>query len=582
MEIKETTIKKHSPRLVEVESKTQAQSTLPTVSKSDESPPATPFLPTSNSSLLVRRFFAWMTDSVIISFLALVVETIMVLAIFQANNSYLPNYSDLFSYDALATYVLIWLLTTLYNFVPLPFLFLTSVFIQRTPAPVQALLFFFPFLLAASITQFFYYVRFNSSSLGVSPGKFIFGLKTEGPAGETLTSKQVISRELVKQVCTSFLGIPLLLSLLYPPAGKQLLHDAIANTRVHDNSKTGVKKTSHKLAPFAAITSSLLIGFTLYQLAAPQLHELSLAPKLQAYRLMFGENSAAYKDLLWNDIEVLVFRFSDKSLRYQGQHLSKAQLTRLEAEIKWLERHENKTDKRFRDTYLNVISYFDNAKELIEQSTYMMKYLELAEETHDATLFSSSFNCTDGETRNAYGALADRLIERGESLENKSKAKDCFKQALALAERGIEMTRDKSYEEQMDALVMRRRAARLLGDSLLIRESLKQLTDLERKLFFKTLDKGTNPSTIYGVGSVYEMFNDLMTLSSLQESAGDLNDLKITVFHLQDIFKRAGHLQGQTRDRWQRVSPDEKSQLKHLAALFPEYAKTLLEMTGEK
>lgn len=581
MEIKRTNIEKQSTRLVEVESEASFQPSLPTVANKEQPPPATPVRPAKNSSLFVRRFFAWMTDSVIISLLALVVEMIVVMAMSLACNCSLPTFSEFLSYDAVSTYVLIWLFLALYNFAPLPFLFLTVVSLQRSHSSFEALLYSTLMLLAASITQIFYYVRFNSSSLGVSPGKFIFGLKTEDSAGKPLTTKQVIYRELLKQVSTSFLCIPSLLSLLYPPADKQLLHDAIAKTRVHDNSKTGEKKTSHKLAPFVAITSSLLTGFTLYQLAAPQLYELSLAPKLQAYKLIFGENSAVYKDLIWNDIGILTDRFSDPNIGYYGK-LSKTQIERLKAETNWLEGHENKTDKRFREAYRGAISYFDKTTDQEAISFYFKRFIELGERTHDPSLLAPNFHCSDGMDRNAYAAFADSLLSEGERQKKAPKAKDYFKQALLITERGIKMAKDKSSEEQIDAVIMRYRAAKYLGDSLIQRDSLKTLTDLERRLFLKEFAKGTNPRDIYGVGSVYEMFNNLMELASLQEGAGDATGLKVTAFYLQDIFNRAGHLDGWTKDRWQRISLDEKSQLKRLAVLFPEYAKTLLEMAGEK
>lgn len=546
----------------------------PPVAASESTKVATP------KTLFLRRLFAWMTDSVVISFLAGIAVFITVNAFQIAHDEDLTLLTLFAPERLLIGGLFCWIATGIYNFTPALSIYLILNIMLKNNSSLYGLVFAGASFLVASLVQQAYYVCFIASHLRATPGKILFGLKVESESGIQASKLSILTRELTKAASTGFICIPLLITWLFP--GRRFLHEALSWTKVMPEEHKARSKFGSALAPLAACTSTLLIGFVVCQLLAPLAYEFSISPKLAICKITFGAHSKPYRDQLWEHIDSIFYRYKNPSNRSEQNHsLTPHELAVFDEEIEQLSKYENPSNPRFRAAYRDAIRHFDFKDAGATKERYLRRFIYSNEGTKDQSFLQTLFHCSDGHERNAYGALADHLISMGERTESKDKAKEYFRQAWIAGVRGTVKLEGKSAAILVDAVATKARAAQQFKDKAILAAALKELIPLEITLYENS--KGdTYPREISGVGSVYELFNDLLALAEFQVNRNDFAGLDKTLSTMTSIFEKYRKVDTWVEDRFRRISPDEATQLEHYARLCPKYAKTLNFMAGNR
>lgn len=539
-------------------------------------PPAVAPEAATSKTLFMRRLFAWMTDSVLISLLAGIAVFICVTG-FEIARQYNVNYMEIFSPERLLLGSLFfWIAVAIYNFAPVLSIFLILNIMFKTHASLESFAFACSTFIVASLVQQAYYLIFTEGHKQATPGKIIFGLKVETESGTRASRPSILTREMIKAVSSGFLGIPLLFTLFFPE--RRLLHEAISRTKV---VSVEPKKVGNSLAPIAACISTLIVGFVVCQLAAPIAYEFSISPKLAIYKRLYGLNSKAFHEQLWQHIDTLFHRYKDLTNRAERYHLlTPHELAVFDEAVELLQKYGDAKDPRFIAAYREAIRHFDFRDADGAKERYLRQFIQLSENNNDSTFFETRFDCSDGFARNAYGALADHCLLMGDRAVDQNGKNVYFRQAWITGVRGTLKLKDKPPTVLIDAVLTKARAASRFNDKLILAAALKELIPIELAIYQKPGD--VYPREIQGVGSVYEIFNDMLTLAEIQVNRNEFAELDKTLATMTSTYEKYKNVDTWVADRFRRVSPDEATQLEHYARLYPKYAKTLNYMAGNR
>lgn len=543
-------------------------------------PPAVALHSTPLSSCLTRRLFAWMTDSVIISLLASIAVFITTTAFRMAHEHRALTYADLSPERIVSSLLFLWIVSGIYNFAPVLSIYLILNIMLKSHSSYESFALAGFAFVAASLVQQAYYVLFTTGSLQATPGKVIFGLKVESESGVKASRLSVLAREVTKAVSTGFLGIPLLITQIFP--GRRFLHESLSWTKVISVESKATTKVGKALAAIAASVSTLIIGFIVFQLVAPVAYEFSISPKLAICKRVFGVKSVAYRERLWDHIDTLFYRYRDPLNTAENIHLlTPHELAVFDEEIEQLSKDGAPGDPRFIVAYREAIRHFDFKEAGDTKERYLRRFISLEEGTKDPSFLQTLFYCSDGYERNAYGALADHLLCMGTNSMSETEAKDYFRQAWIAAVRGTVKLENAPPSALIDAALLKARAAQHFDNKLILASALKELLPLEISLYES--DKSTTYlRQIRGVGSSYDLFNDMLTLAEIQVNRNEFAELDKTLATMTSTFEKYKQADTWVADRFKRVSPDEATQLEHYARLYPKYAKTLNYMAGNR
>lgn len=245
-----------------------------------------------------------------------------------------------------------------------------------------------------------------------------------------------------------------------------------------------------------------------------------------------------------------------------------------------MQKYGDAKDPRFIAAYREAIRHFDFRDADGAKERYLRQFIQLSENNNDSTFFETRFDCSDGFARNAYGALADHCLLMGDRAVDKNGKTVYFRQAWITGVRGTLKLKDKPPTVLIDAVLTKARAASRFKDKLILAAALKELIPIELAIYQKPGD--VYPREIQGVGSVYEIFNDMLTLAEIQVNRNEFAELDKTLATMTNTYEKYKNVDTWVADRFRRVSPDEATQLEHYARLFPKYAKTLNYMAGNR
>lgn len=521
--------------------------------------------------LLWRRLFAWILDSIIVSTLSSSLFMLFLLAYDFVEGSSIAEIYRTRIGDILPVHLTLWLFTTIYNLAPLQFQGLLMIAAQKHHTEPTAIVMIGLLVAFITLFQLVYNVAFLRSSLKATPGKLIYALVVEGKSGEKTKLSSLILREILKPLCTGFLGLPAVLPLLLKKT--LLLQDIVSDTRVINISDKTKTPISH-FAPFVTVSSLLLTGFCIYELSASNIVDVLAIPRLTLIRSLYGDDSEEYRKALWERVDALFYRYQNESnYDESAKLLTSSQLEEFDGLIKQIESRWNKNDPRLAIAYSNALEH--SALGVISEKREY--YLTRVIQVNEATLKDSYMNIKvdlSKETRSAYAVLAEcyRVNAQDGRLDEKQK-----KQKLLLAYQtaclGLSKISDGNFLSQFGLLETKRAAARQLGDNNKYLSTLREITDKEFSFFQRFTNHQMKPTDwLKYPRPVSAMFQDLLELAKVQEKANDL----VALDHTMDLLTRTPvelrKLDVLSDEQWKRIIWQHEPMLTRIQNKLPKYA----------